>query len=100
MCCTRLAESTGRKNSPSAHHHTTLSGYIFTTKAYIDNQTKLIKQQYLLHIAAQYGELWPTNGWDWLASLGHTSKFQQVLGLGFVIFRIWSSAFNRGRHRH
>jgi len=24
-------------NSPSGHHHTTLSGYIFTTKACIDN---------------------------------------------------------------
>jgi len=28
------------KNSPSGHHHTTLSGYIFTTKAHIDNQKK------------------------------------------------------------
>jgi len=31
MCCTRLAANIGRKklrkNSPSAHHHTTLSGY-------------------------------------------------------------------------
>jgi len=23
---------------------------------------KLVKQQYLLHISPQYGELWPTNG--------------------------------------
>jgi len=28
------------KNSPSAHHHTTLSDYIFTTKARIDNGKK------------------------------------------------------------
>jgi len=28
------------KNSPSAHHRTTLSGYIFATKARIDNQKK------------------------------------------------------------
>jgi len=28
MYCTLLAESTGRKNSPSAHHRTHLSGYI------------------------------------------------------------------------
>ena len=27
MCCTRLAENTERKNSPSGHHRTTLSGY-------------------------------------------------------------------------
>jgi len=36
------------KNSPSGHHRTTLSGYIFATKALIDNQKKIAKQQYLL----------------------------------------------------
>ena len=45
---------------------------------------KLVKQQYLLHMSSQYGELWPTNGWDWLLSLGHPSKFQRVSRLGFV----------------
>jgi len=34
---------------------------------------KPVKQQYLLHMFAQYGELRPTNGWDLLASLGHPS---------------------------
>jgi len=37
MCCPRLAENAGCKNSPSAHHRTTLSGYIFAAKACIDN---------------------------------------------------------------
>jgi len=36
-CCARLAENTGRKKSPSRHHHATLSGHIFATKARIDN---------------------------------------------------------------
>jgi len=40
----QLAENTGRKkiaqNSQSGHHRTILSGYIFATKAYIDNQKK------------------------------------------------------------
>jgi len=50
MCCTRLAENTGRKKSPKspknrhfgtiAQMRTTLSGYIFTTKAHIDNRKK------------------------------------------------------------
>jgi len=42
MCSTRLAGNTGRKKSPSAHHRTTLSGYIFATrpKARIENQKK------------------------------------------------------------
>jgi len=33
------------KKSPSVHHGTTLSGYIFATKARIDNQKKLVKQE-------------------------------------------------------
>ena len=43
MCCTRLAENTGRKkspNSPSGYHRTTLSACIFATKACIDNRNK------------------------------------------------------------
>jgi len=40
MCCTRLAENTGRKKSPFRYHRTTLSGYIFAAKACIDNQKK------------------------------------------------------------
>jgi len=88
MCCTRLAENIGHKNyakkSPYAHHRTTLSGYIFATKAYIDNQKKNVKQQYVLHMSPQYGELRPINSWDLLASLGHPSKFQRVSRLAFV----------------
>ena len=46
MCCTRLAENARRKKiankSPSAHHRTTLSRYIFTTKAHIDNRKNLL----------------------------------------------------------
>jgi len=42
MCCTRLAENTGCKKSPSGHHRTTLSGYTFAAKARIDNRKKLL----------------------------------------------------------
>jgi len=40
MCCTRLAENTGRKKSPFWHHRTTLSGCIFAAEACIDNRNK------------------------------------------------------------
>jgi len=30
-----------------------LSGYIFATKARIDNRKKLVKEQYVLHMSAQ-----------------------------------------------
>jgi len=63
------------KKSPSGHHRTTLSGYIFATKARINNRKKLGNQQYLLHTFPQYGELRPTSGWDRSGSLGHPCKF-------------------------
>jgi len=59
------------KKSPSGHHRTTLSGYIFVTKACIDNWKKLVKQQYLLHMSGEYSELRPTSGWNRFTSLGH-----------------------------
>jgi len=40
ICCTVLAGNTRHKKLPSAHHCTTLSGYIFTTKACIGNPIK------------------------------------------------------------
>ena len=44
MCCWRLAANTGRKKvekkSPSGHHATISTGYIFATKAHIDNRKK------------------------------------------------------------
>jgi len=50
-----------RKKSPSAHHHTSLSGCIVATNARIDNRKKRVKQQYFLHAFSQYGERRPTN---------------------------------------
>jgi len=86
MYCTRLAENTGRKNSPSAHHRTTLSGYMFATKTCIDNRKKNLLNSNIssLHMSSEYSELPPTNGWDRLASLGHSSKCQRISRVGFV----------------
>jgi len=63
------------KNWPSGHHCTTLLGYIFATKARIDNRKKtyIIKQQYLPHMSSQYGELWPSSVSDHFVSLGPPS---------------------------
>jgi len=68
---------------------------------------KLVKQQYLPFspISSQCGELWPTSGWDLLASLRHPCKFQWVLRLGSVTARHSSNgrqpncaALSIGRH--
>ena len=65
-----------RQKSPSGHHRTTLSGYIFTTKARIDNRKKNLLSSNIS--SAQYGELRPSSGWHRLTSLGYTCKFQLV----------------------
>ena len=64
-----------RQKSPSGHHRTNLTGYIFATKARIDNRKKLVKQQYLLWMSPQYGELRHTSGWDRFVSWGTTANF-------------------------
>ena len=72
---------------------------------YRQSEKKLVKQQYLLHMSSQYGELRPSSGWDRFVSLGHPSKFQRLSLLGSVTARHSSSgrqpnfaALNRERH--
>jgi len=68
----RLAGNAGRKKSPSGHHHTTLSGYIFTTKAHIDNRKKnLLSSNISSTCPHNMVNLRPTSGWDSFVSLGH-----------------------------
>jgi len=59
----RLAGNAGPKKSPSGPHHTTLSGYIFTTKAHIDNRIKTCKTAMSPHMSSHYIELRPTSSW-------------------------------------
>jgi len=87
------------KNSQSGHHCTTLSGYIFATKARIDNQKKPVKQQYLptrphnmvnfCPLAAEIGlPVWGTpanfNGFCVLAALLHGTL---VVGVSHTLWR-------------
>jgi len=87
MACWKYRMQKWPRKSPSGHHPTTLSGYMLATKACIDNGKKLVKQQYLLHISPQYGELRPTSGWDRFGSLGHPSYFQRLPRLGSITAR-------------
>jgi len=68
-------------------------------------EKKLVKQQYLLHMCSQYGELRPNSSWDRYGSLGHPSEFQRVSRLGSVTARHSSTgrqpnfaALNRESH--
>ena len=105
MCGTRLAANTGRKKSPFWHHRTTLSGYIFATKALIDNRKKTLlnsnTSSTCSHNMANFGLLtaeicwrvWGTpanfNGFRVLAALLHGTL---VVGVS------QTAALNRGRH--
>jgi len=82
------------KKSPSAHHHTTLSGYIFAIKACIDNRKKNLLSSNIScrcpHnmvnfglVAAEIGQVvWGTpanfNGFRALAALLHGSQVVSV----------------------
>ena len=93
-----------RQKSPSGHHRTNLSGYIFATTARIDNRKKLLSSNISSTcphnmvnfgpLAAEIGSLvWGTpanfNGFRVLASLLHGTL---VVGVS------QTAAFNRGRH--
>jgi len=64
--------------------HNFVGLYLRNWGTYRQSEKKLVKQQYLLHMSSQYGELRPTNRWDRLTSLGHPCKFQLVLHLGSI----------------
>jgi len=82
------------KKSPSAHHHTTLSGYIFATRARIDNLKKNLLSSNISsrcpHDMVNFGLLaaeiipvvWGTpakfNGFRVLAALLHGSQVVSV----------------------
>jgi len=96
----RLTENEGRKKSPSAHHHTTLSGYIFATKACVDNPKRNLLSSNMSsrcpHNMVNFGLLaaeisqavWGTpanfNGFRFLAALLHGS---QVVGVSQTLWR-------------
>jgi len=65
----QLAENTGCKKSPKIQH----LGTIAQLRHKSTIRKKIVKQQYLPHMSLQYGELWPTSGWDRFVRLGHPS---------------------------
>jgi len=58
---------------------------------------ELVKQQYLLYMSPQYGELRPTSGWDHFVSLGHPANFNGFRILA-ALLHSHTEALNRRRH--
>jgi len=109
MGCARLAGAAGPNKSPKNRHLGIIAQVCRATSSQLKHistiEKKLAKQQCLLHMISQYGELRLTSGWDLLASLRHPCKFQRISRLGSVTARHSSSgrqtnfaALNRGRH--
>ena len=100
-----MQDPKSRQKSPSGHHPTTLSGYIFATKACIDNRKKHLLSSNISstcpHNMVNFGPLaaevvslvWGTpckfNGFRVLAALLHGT---------LVVSVSQTAAFNRGRH--
>ena len=88
MCCTRLAGNKGRKNDAKNRHLRTIAQFCRAISSQLRHVSTigktLVKQQHLLHMTLQYGELRPTSGRDRFVSLGHPGKFQRVSRLGSV----------------
>jgi len=66
MCCTRLAENTGRKKVAKNRHLDTIAKLCRAMSLQLRQLStigkKLVKQQYLLYMSSQYGEVRPTSG--------------------------------------
>ena len=66
MCCTRLAENTGRKKVAKNRHLGTIAQLCRAISSQLRHIStigkKLVKQQYLLHMSLQFGELRPSSG--------------------------------------
>jgi len=89
ICCTWLTRNIGRKNYAKNCHLRIIAPLCRAMSSQVRHVSTVgknhVKQQYLLQMSPpHYGKLRPTNGWDWFRSLGHPSKFQQLLHLGFI----------------
>jgi len=102
MCCMWLAGNAGRKkspkNSPPGHHRTTLSGYVFATKARIDDRKKTVKQQYLPHMSRQYVNFGPLTAEICWRVWGTRANFNGFRVLASLLQRRRSTEANQALH--
>jgi len=86
MCCTRLAENTRRKKSPSAHHRTICRDISSQRRlVYWQSENNLLNSiisPTRAHSMVNF--ISPCRSWDRLVGLGHPIKCHRVSRLGFV----------------
>jgi len=85
--------NTGRKKEAKGQHLSTIAQRCQAVSSQLRHVStvgkKFFKQQYMLHMSPQYGELRPTNCWDGFVSLGHPANLNG--------FRILPSLLQRRR---
>ena len=86
------------QKSPSAHHRTTLSGYIFATKACIDNRKKLLNSKIFSRCPHKCGELGPTSGDIGWRVWGTPANFSGFRVLASLLHRRRSTEVNQTLH--
>jgi len=94
----RLAKNTGRKNSPSAHHRTTLSGYIVASNACIDNRKNLLNSNISStspHNIVNFGPLTTEIGWR---VSGTRANFNEFCVFASFLHRRRSTEVNQTLH--
>jgi len=88
------------KKSPSGHHRTTLSCYVFATKARIDSENNLLNS----NVSPTCPHNMVNFGWDLLARLGTTANFNRFSILALLLHSTvvvgvsQTAALNRGLH--
>jgi len=109
MCCTRLAGNTRRENDAKNRHLRTIAQLYRAVSSQLRHiiltiGKKPVKQQYVLHMFSQYGELRPTNGWHRFGSLGAlqqraSAKLCGVLqgNMEYLNFRTRRHLYSAGR---
>jgi len=88
MCCTRVAENTGRNNY-AKNRHLCASAQICRAISSQLSHVSTIGKKLIVAISPPLvlDKLQLINSRDLLVSLGHASKFQQVSRLRFVVLR-------------
>jgi len=95
----------GRKNSPSGHHRTPLPGYIFATKACIDNRKKNLLNSIISptcpYNMANFGLLAAEICWQVWGTPANYNRFCVLAALvhdSLVVGVSQTAALNRGHH--
>jgi len=102
MCCTRLADDTGRKNYYKNRQLRTIAQICRAISSKLRHvstiENKFVKQQYLIHTSLQYGERGPLTAEIWWRVWGTPANFNRFRVLASLLQRRRSTEANQTLH--